>query len=134
VEFSIWNTIIYSKTKYTIYFIYFYSKTKDVIYYVTNYLVLASFFKEYSCTNAPVLLSLINLNPSLLHIRCKKKLGYIISESLFIQFDSEDILHSLNIISLLQFRKNQNLTAFFTNRYFMLSLHLQSDHYLFERP
>jgi hypothetical protein len=52
---------IYFKTKY---FIGIYSNIK----YVTRS------FKEYSCTNAPAFLPLINVTASLLHKRCKKSL------------------------------------------------------------
>jgi hypothetical protein len=45
-------------------------------------------FKEYSCTNAPAFMHLINLTASLLHKRCKKSLTAKL-KSLFVQFASE---------------------------------------------
>jgi hypothetical protein len=46
-------------------------------------------FKEYSCTNAPAFMHLINLTASLLHKRCKKSLTTAKLKSLFGQFASE---------------------------------------------
>jgi hypothetical protein len=46
-------------------------------------------FKEYSCTNAPAFMHLINLTASLLQKRCKKSLTTAKLKSLFGQFASE---------------------------------------------
>jgi hypothetical protein len=46
-------------------------------------------FKEFSCTNAPAFMHLINLTASLLHRRCKKGLTTAKLKSLFSQFYSE---------------------------------------------
>jgi hypothetical protein len=45
--------------------------------------------KEYSCTNAPAFMHLINLTASLLHKICKKSLNTAKLKSLFVQFASE---------------------------------------------
>jgi hypothetical protein len=45
-------------------------------------------FKEYSCTNAPAFMHLINLTARLLHKRCKKSLTTAKLKSLFSQFAS----------------------------------------------
>jgi hypothetical protein len=46
-------------------------------------------FKEYSCTNTPAFMHLINLTASLLHKICKKSLTTVKLKSLFGQFASE---------------------------------------------
>jgi hypothetical protein len=45
-------------------------------------------FKEYSCTNSPAFMHLINLTASLLHKRCKKSLTTAKLKSLSLQFAS----------------------------------------------
>jgi hypothetical protein len=57
--------------------------------------------KEYSCTNAPAFMHLINLTASLLHKICKKSLTTAKLKSLFFSLLQKQDLHILKINSQL---------------------------------